>query len=129
MNTSKTYITMPDTVKFDADVLLEQAVLKHKIRLDILVAETAIWANPNVHKRLVEQGNAARYPQVRRARTSKGEIRNKKVNGIKFDDNTDANRAIKWAIGTRRLEIRGYEACHIWPVSYTHLTLPTIYSV
>ena len=106
---------MPDTVKFDADVLLEQALLKHKIRLDILVAETAIWANPNVHKRLVEQSNAARYPQVRRARTSKGEIRNKKVNGIKFDDNTAANRAIKGAIGTHRLEIRGYEACHIWP--------------
>lgn len=106
---------MPETIKFDADRLLEDALLKHKIALDVLVAETAIWASPTVHQWLCENGNGAKYPNRRRARTGRGEVRNGECNGIRFDDNTYANNAIKWAVGIRRSEIKGYEACHIWP--------------
>lgn len=99
--------------KFDADRMLEEALEKHGNILGILVAETAIWASPDVHHRLIEQtGNAAKYPHIRRAR-GKGEKRGQTVDGIRLDDNTYANNTIKWAIGGR-MHIEGYEACHIW---------------
>lgn len=99
--------------KFDADRMLEEALEKHGNILGILVAETAIWANPAVHHRLIKQtGNAAKYPHIRRAR-GKGEKRGQTIDGIRLDDNTYANKTIKWAIGGQEL-FKGYEACHIW---------------
>ena len=57
---------------FDALQMLEYACSKHNMRLDLLVAETALWAHPEVHHRLVNQRqSAAFYPHVRRVNVSK----------------------------------------------------------
>lgn len=70
-----------------------------------LVAETSIWVHPtSVSKDPV-------YPNVRRGRTKdKGKIED----GIRIDDNTYANRAIKMAI-SKDIDIVNYTVCHIWP--------------
>lgn len=53
------------------------------------------------------------FPNVRRAR--RGETRGQIIDGIRLDDNTFANLAIKRALGLRRAEVVGFETCHIWP--------------
>lgn len=37
------------------------------------------------------------------------------VDGVTLDDNTRANQAIKRAIGVSLNDIKGFEACHLWP--------------
>jgi hypothetical protein len=97
-----------------AAAMFEAACLKHGIRLDVLVAETAIWAHPETHGRqLRSSGSAAVYPGVRRAKSGQGEKRGVK-NGVGLDDNTYANNAIKAALGMHRTQIVGFECCHIW---------------
>jgi len=105
---------MPDKVIFDAEIILKKALEKHKNMLHVLVAETAIWANPEVHNRLINAGSAARYPKIRRAKVGNGERKGQIVSDIRFDDNSYANNVIKKAIGVPPLKIRGYVACHIW---------------
>ena len=101
---------------YDGSKMLLDAATMHGIRLSLLVAETGLWANPDVHNRLVEKtGSAARYPNVRRVRVGRGERRGQVVDGIRMDDNTYANRAIKEALGLERGEVTGFETCHIWP--------------
>lgn len=100
--------------QFNAEKILEEALQKHNINLATLVAETALWANPDVHKRLAEKGNLAWFPKIRRARGKTEKRGNFSEEGIKFDDNTAANQAIKKAIGINRKDINGYETCHIW---------------
>jgi hypothetical protein len=96
--------------------MLLQATQRHQIHLSLLVADTALWAHPEVHQRLISQtGCAAIFPTVRRARTSKGESRCQTIDGIRLDDSTYANTAIKRALGLDRSEVDGFEACHIWP--------------
>lgn len=99
-----------------AEALLRDAVARHKINLSVLVADTGLWANPEVHHRLMQDNGAvARYPNVRRANTGKGEKRYTTVNGdIRLDDNTYANVAIKRATGLGSSAL-GFETCHIWP--------------
>lgn len=100
--------------KYVASEMVREATRRHQIHLAVLVAETALWADPEVHRRLLRQTNsAAMYPQIRRMR--KGESRGEFINGVRLDDNTYANRAIKWALGLQQAEIEGFEACHIWP--------------
>jgi hypothetical protein len=102
--------------KFDAIIALEAALKKHQIKLEMLIAETAIWAHPNVHKRLIAEGSAARYPHIRRKKVK--EDKGKQSTGnLRFDDNSYANVAIKWAIGINRKDIVDYETCHIWPAT------------
>ncbi len=101
---------------FDALQMLEDACSQHNMRLDLLVAETALWAHPAVHRRLVNQRqSAAFYPHVRRVNVSKREIRGQVIDGVRLDDNTFANRAIKVALGIHRKKLIGFECCHIWP--------------
>ena len=101
---------------FNALQMLEDACSRHNMRLDLLVAETALWAHPEVHRRLVNQKNsAASYPGVRRVDVSKGEKRGQVIDGVRLDDNTYANRAIKVALGMHRKNLVGFECCHIWP--------------
>jgi hypothetical protein len=102
---------------YDAEVELQSALDKHSIKLETLVAETAIWANPEVHKRRADAGNPAWFPNIRRAKIGSGEKRRQTINGITFDDNTAANNAIKQSIGLPRSLIKGYAVCHIWPSS------------
>lgn len=97
-----------------AQDLLEAALAKHEIHLSLLIAETAIWANPEFHRQaMMKNGCPASHPKIRRAR-GKNEVKGGKANGIRFDDNTYANRTIKSALGDPK-DFVGFEACHIWP--------------
>ncbi len=102
--------------KYVASEMLLEAANRHQIHLSILVAETGLWANAEVHRRIVrETGGAAMVPNCRRARTAQGEKRGQVIDGIRLDDNTYANVALKRALGLHRLQLEGFEVCHIWP--------------
>lgn len=103
--------------KIVASELLFEAVKRHNIHLSLLVADTGLWANPEFHNRLVrDTGSAAMFPKVRRARLSQSEHRGQIVDGVRFDDNSYANVAIKRAAGLGK-SAEGFEACHIWPLT------------
>lgn len=104
--------------KIVASELLVEAVKRHNIHLSLLVADTGLWVNPEFHHRLVrDTGSAAMFPMVRRARIGQGEQRGQfDNNGVRFDDNSYANRAIKSAAGLGKSAV-GFEACHIWPLT------------
>ena len=97
--------------RFVASDFLRDAAVKHGIRLEVLVADTALWANPEVHRQLVTDGSTgAFFPNRRRVRLGQGERRGQVVGTITLDDNSYANVAIKRAIGIRRTDIVGFEA-------------------
>ncbi|OGB29989.1 MAG: hypothetical protein A3F78_22725 [Burkholderiales bacterium RIFCSPLOWO2_12_FULL_61_40] len=100
--------------KLVASELLLEAVKRHNIHLSLLVADTGLWVNPEFHNRLVrDTSSAAIYPDVRRAR-GQGEKRGQIVDGVRLDDNTYANGAMKRAAGLGK-SAEGFEVCHIWP--------------
>lgn len=70
-----------------------------------LVARTSIW----VPKEKVTEEPV--YPNVRRGRK---EDKGREIEGIKIDDNTYANAAIKRAI-SKDIKFEDFEVCHIWP--------------
>jgi len=98
---------------FDAQRMLRESAARHGVRFDLLVAETAIWAAPEVHSALIANGSPAWFPKVRRGR-AQTEKRGTNVDGVRFDDNSYANLAIKRAIGRLRQDFDGFETCHIW---------------
>lgn len=107
---------MSDSRTYDATDLLRTACRRHGIDLAVLVAETALWAHPEVHRRLMmENGTGAFFPGQRRARSGSGESRGTLVDGVRLDDNGAANQTIKKAIGLKPEHVRGFEACHLWP--------------
>ena len=94
--------------------ILSDALKKLEINLLDLVAETSIWALPEVCDRLrTELGSSTRYPKVRRGRNY--EEKGSEIDGIRIDDNTYANSAIKQAVGVRKKEISNFHTCHIYP--------------
>lgn len=99
---------------FDAQKMLKATAERYGIRFEALVAETGLWASPEVHRSLIEAGSAAWFPGVRRKRGA-AENRGETVDGVTFDDNTKANQAIKLAVGYHRKHLIGFETCHIWP--------------
>lgn len=103
---------------FDADIMLREALDKHNIHLSVLVAETGLWANPEVHRILVaETGRASYFPKHRRYRPGQGERCGAVLrNGVRLDNNSLANHAIKQALGVGK-SAKGFETCHIWPNS------------
>lgn len=102
--------------RYIASELLAAAVEQHEIHLSLLVADTSLWANPAVHKRILEEtGGVAMSPHVRRARA--GEQQGEVVEGVRLDSNNYANVAIKRAVGLHRTRVEGFEACHIWPLT------------
>ena len=106
------------TPKYDGVAMLRDAATRHGICLSTLVAETGLWAHPEVHKKLLAVGgSAAVYPNCRRARAGQGERRGQHVGNLKLDDNTYANNAIKGALGVSRANLSGFETCHIWPLT------------
>ena len=112
-------------MNLNADTFLIEAMEKHNIHLSVLVAETAIWANPAAHRILMaENGTGCFFPYTRRL--SKGEKKGAVVEGIRLDDNTYANHAIKQATGVGR-NAKGFEACHIWPITYRNKTCCSSY--
>jgi hypothetical protein len=99
-------------ISYDARELLQRACARRQIRLSDLVAETALWAHPETHRRQLRLGSAAVFPGIRRAKP--GEERGVK-NGQGLDDNSYANLTIKRALGIHRTKLIGFECCHIWP--------------
>ena len=55
------------------------------------------------------------FPTTRRFNAKQGEKRGELKDGIKLDDNSYANVALKRALGMHRLNVTGFECCHIWP--------------
>lgn len=101
---------------YDGRKLLRAAAARHGVRFEILVAETALWAHPEVHRRLVQEtGAAAWFPNVRRARAQNGEKRGQTRDGVRFDDNSAANLALKTALGIPAKDLVNFETCHLWP--------------
>lgn len=101
----------------DALALLHHATIRHNVHLSVLVAETGLWAHPEVFRRLrAENGTGCFFPRVRRARRSVGEQPNDVVDGERLDHNAYANHAAKRAVGLGRGAV-GFEVCHIWPRS------------
>lgn len=102
----------------DAEALLRESTRRHGIHLSVLVADTGVWASPEVHRRLVaENGTGAFFPATRRYREGDGEKRGEVREGVRLDDNSYAKHAIKQAVGVGRHGAPGFEACHIWPRS------------
>jgi hypothetical protein len=103
-------------LKIYADALLEEACRKHGIDLAVLVAETSLWADPEIHRRLAGTPEGpVWYPNRRRYRVGAGERKGQVKDGVQLDDNTYANYAIKRALGFAQDELVGFEVCHIWP--------------
>src|SRR6266571_7070200 len=54
---------------YDGIELLRLATHRHGIHLSVLIAETSLWASPEVHRRLLEEnGSGVYYPNMRRKR-------------------------------------------------------------
>ncbi|MCM1153564.1 MAG: hypothetical protein NC328_07930 [Muribaculum sp.] len=70
-----------------------------------LVARTSIWVPKGKVK------DTPVYPNVKRGRK---EDKGCEIAGIKIDDNTYANVAIKKAI-SKDVKFEDFEVCHIWP--------------
>lgn len=103
----------------DAEQLLKEAIEKTSVNLSELIAATALWAHPNVHRYLIsENGSGAWRPNVRKTRS--GEVRREIINGILLDDNTLLDQYFKSATGIIREVQDGYECCHIWKSSCYH---------
>ncbi|MGI8840370.1 MAG: hypothetical protein ACR2F8_06275 [Caulobacteraceae bacterium] len=78
-----------------------------------LIARSAIWAHPNVVARLsARDRHATWFPAMRRKKAN--ELRGTVVQGVRLDDNTYANLAIKRAVFGKRGP-KGWHACHVWP--------------
>ena len=86
-------------------ILLHDAFNTIKNPLIDLVAQSSIWVSPE------RVSTTAIYPNVKRgAPKDRGRI----IDGIRIDDNTYANRALKEAI-SKSVKFENYEVCHIWP--------------
>jgi len=97
---------------------LEEALGQLKIDLRPLVAVCGYWSPIEAFKQLVgENGFGVWYVQVKRHKLGEsGEI-GREQDGVRHDNNTYANTAIKQACGFKKSELDGYEACHIWSKS------------
>lgn len=98
----------------DASALLQEATRRHNIHLSLLVASTGIWAHPNVHGRWLRESNGGTSGKTRRYRPGQKEKVGQVIDGVRLDNNTYANNAIKRATGLGR-SADGFETCHIWP--------------
>lgn len=87
------------------DILTRTLTTSIIMNLMDIVAATSIWVPvEKVSSRPV-------FPNVKRGRAKdKGRI----LNGLRIDDNTYANRAIKEAI-SNSIRFEDFEVCHIWP--------------
>lgn len=87
------------------DILNQTSFNEIKPAIMDLIAKSSIW----VECEKVQPGPI--FPEVKRGRSKdKGKI----INGIRIDDNTYANRALKEAI-SKGVKFEDFEVCHIWP--------------
>lgn len=87
------------------DILNSALDDSNKHMLMELVARTSIW----VPKENVKPGPI--YPKVRRGPK---EDKGREINGVRIDDNTYPNVAIKKTI-SKDVKFEDFEVCHIWP--------------
>jgi hypothetical protein len=106
--------TRPKSAVLNGDDMLLNATAELGIDLPRLIAKCAVWVNPAVFNACRRQHvHAAWFPDSRRSR--KGEPKRGKANGVRFDDNTLANLAIKVAVFGSRRRCRLMHVCHVWP--------------
>lgn len=102
-------------MNLDGNHLLREVAKKYNLQFVQVIAETSLWASPIVHQFLVQQtGTAALYPHIRRYKPHTEKV-GMGIDGIRLDDNSYANVAIKRAIGIERSKLVGFETCHVWP--------------
>ncbi len=100
---------------YDATEMLREAAQRQRIDLAILVAETSLWASPEFHRLLVaENGTGAFFPYHRRFKEGIGETL---LPDEIADKNSYAKHAIMQAVGIPRGHQKGFDACHIWPLT------------
>jgi hypothetical protein len=98
----------------NGDDILRRATAALGIDLPRLVAKSAIWVDQTVFLvRRRQHLHAAWFPDCRRG--TKGEPRRGLVDGVRFDDNTMANLAIKLAVFGSRERCTHLHVCHVWP--------------
>lgn len=98
----------------NGDDILLRATTALGIDLPRLVAKSAIWVNPIAFlARRKLHPHAAWFPDCRRGRN--GEPKRGLVDGVRFDDNTMANLAIKLAVFGSRERCTRLHVCHVWP--------------
>ena len=101
--------------RYDAGEMLREAAERHSVDLAILVAETGLWADPELHRLLIaENGTGAFFPRHRRIREKTGDLPS---TGEIADEGAYAKHAIMQAIGIPRGYQKGFDACHIWPLT------------
>ena len=123
--------TASSSTSLDGGLLLSQAAKRLGIDLGQLVAQTAIWSNPEAHKLILQEtGEAALYPRTRRYKAMNGERPGQAADGVVLDSNNYANHAAKVVLDIPRKQITGFEVCHIWPkTAYEpscHTALPNL---
>lgn len=88
------------------------------VKLPELVAACSLWASPEIFRYLqAENGLGVWYPNVRRARENNGEVIGTVRDGIRLDDNTYANTALKQALPPGAGGFDNCAVCHVWPNS------------
>lgn len=104
---------MPPQIVNGDDILL-RATSALGIDLLRLVAKSAIWVDQTVFlARRRQHPHAAWFPDCRRGK--KGEPKRGLIDGVRFDDNTMANFAIKLAVFGSRERCTRLHVCHVWP--------------
>jgi hypothetical protein len=84
------------------------------IDLPRLIARSAVWVDPSVFRALRKKiPHGTWFPNCRRGKN--GEPKRGVVDGVRFDDNTMANLAIKLAVLGSRDRCTRMHVCHVWP--------------
>ncbi|MCX6893922.1 MAG: hypothetical protein NTZ16_00085 [Verrucomicrobia bacterium] len=97
---------------------LEAAFAQLKIDLRPLVALCGYWSPVEAFQKLREEnGFGVWHEKVRRHKAGEPGKKGSVIDGVRHDDNTYANTAVKQACGFEKKQPVGYETCHIWPKS------------
>jgi hypothetical protein len=98
----------------NGDDLLLNTTTELGIDLPRLIAKCSIWANPALfHALRTRHAHAAWFPNCRRGKN--GEPKKGMADGVRFDNNTLPNLAIKVAVFGSRDRCTALHVCHVWP--------------
>jgi hypothetical protein len=102
-------------MKTDGLEIMLAGCVRLGINLPELVAACSLWASPEIFRHLqAENGFGVWYPNVRRARENNGETIGAIKDGIRLDDNTYANTALKQALTPGYRGFDNCVVCHVW---------------
>lgn len=103
-----------DTRIVNGDDVLLKVTADLGIDLARLVARSAVWVDPAVFHALQKRiPHATWFPNCRRGKN--GEPKRGTADGVRLDDNTMANLAVKLAVFGSRDRCRRMHVCHVWP--------------